>query len=185
MIIKLIDGNGVYWEWYANTSLSGTPEKKNITSNLYFYEPWNQPGISINWVSLPGGDEYYSAIFQSTIRPPITEVYTFYVVQDNGSRTIFDGVIKTDHYGVEIVVTDTFALSLNAGQSYSLVIHFVETWGYSYCDVYWSTPTISKQIIPKNYYFEIVIFLYWKSNWSNYSFRPKFEYVFDIYNSKI
>ena len=147
IIIKLIDGNGVYWEWYANTSWSGTPQKKNITSNLYFYEP------GINWVSLAGGDNYYTALFQSTIRLPTTEVYTFSVVQDNGARTIFDGVIKADHYGVEIVTTDTFTLSLNAGQSYSLVIYFIETWGVSYCDVYWSTPTIPYQLIPKNYYF--------------------------------
>ena len=88
IIIKLIDGNGVYWEWYANTSLSGTPEKKNVTSNLFFYEP------GINWVSLPGGDDYYTAIFQSTIRPPTTEVYTFYVQQDDGTETIFNGTVS-------------------------------------------------------------------------------------------
>ena len=86
IIIKLIDGNGVYWEWYANTSWSGTPEKKNVTSNLYFYEP------GINWVTLPNGDNYYTTLFQSTIRPPTTELYTFYVVQDNGARTLIDGV---------------------------------------------------------------------------------------------
>ena len=147
IIIKLIDGNGVYWEWYANTSWSGTPEKKNVTSNLYF----NEPGV--NWVSLPGGDDHYTALFQSTIRPPTTEVYTFYVKQDNGARTIIDNVIMTDHYGQEIVVTDVFTKSLNAGQSYSLVIYFWEISGVSYCDVYWSTPTIPYQLIPKTYYF--------------------------------
>ena len=128
IIIKLIDGNGVYWEWYANTSWSGTPQKKNVTSNLYYYEP------GVNWVSLPNGDNYYTTLFQSTIRPPTTEVYTFYVVQDNGARTLIDGIIKADHYGQEIVTTDTFTMSLNAGQSYSLVIYLIETWGVSYWD---------------------------------------------------
>ena len=147
IIIKLIDGNGVYWEWYANTSLSGTPEKKNVTSNLYFYEP------GVNWVSLPGGDNYYTAYFQSTIRPPTTEVYTFYVGQDDGAKTIFNGNTMADHFGQNIVTTDIFTKSLNAGQSYSLVIYFLETWGDSYFNVFWSTPTIPYQLIPKTYFF--------------------------------
>ena len=126
IIIKLIDGNGVYWEWYSNTSWSGTPEKTNITSNLFF----NEPGL--NWVSLPAGDDYYTAKFQSTLRPPNTETYTFYVYQDNGARTIIDGTIKADHYGDGgIVITDSFSMPMNAGQSYSLVIYLYESYGDS------------------------------------------------------
>ena len=142
----MIDCNGVYWEWYVNTSWSGTQNKKNVTSNLYYLEPGG-----FNWISLSGGDDNYTAHFQSTIRHPTNVVYIFYVEQDNGARTIIDNVIKADNYGVEIVTIDTFTMSLNAIQSYSLVIYLIETYGGSYYDLYWSTSTISKQIIPKNY----------------------------------
>ena len=128
--------------------MSGTPEKKNVTSNLNFYEP------GTNWVSLPNGDDYYTALFQTTIRPPTTEVYTLYVYQDNGAKTIIDGVTKADHFADGLIVTtDTFAVSMNAGQSYSLVIYLLETFGWSSVKMYWSTPTIPYQLIPKDYFF--------------------------------
>ena len=148
IIIKLIDGNGVYWEWYSNISYTSPAEKTNITSNLFF----NEPGL--NWVSLPAGDDYYTAKFQSTLRPPNTETYTFYVYQDNGARTIIDGIIRADHYGDGgIVITDSFSMPMNAGQSYPLVIYLYESWGASSIKLYWSTPTIPMQMIPKDYFF--------------------------------
>ena len=67
-------------------------------------------------------------------------MYTLYVYQDNGAKTIIDGVTKADHYADGLIVTtDTFTVSMNAGQSYSLVIYLLETFGWSSVKVYRST----------------------------------------------
>ena len=74
MIIKLVDASGVYATWYPNTSFSEPNEKINITANIYFSDH------GINWVSLPNGDDYFTAIFYFTLKPPTTD--TCFILSD-------------------------------------------------------------------------------------------------------
>ena len=148
IIIKLIDASGVYAIWYPNTSYSEPNEKINITTNMYFSD------YGINWVSLPNGDEYFTATFYFKLKPPTTDTYTFSLYHDNGCEAVIDGVTWFDlHTVTSGVFTQTKTMALNAGQSYSFVVNFLETLGKAEIFLKWSTSTMALTPIPSNYFF--------------------------------
>ena len=90
IIVKLSSGNGIYSEWYPNTSYSPPTQKVNISTNL----DYSAPG-GAGWVDLPiSGFSGFTAYMYSTIFPPTTETYTFNLwIDDGGSNLMYNFVI--------------------------------------------------------------------------------------------
>lgn len=92
VLVSLMNGGGVYSEWFANSSWSGTPVKKNVTSNIEFQ--WSSSDDLI-----PGRDNHVSAKFYAKIKPPFTETYTFNMIHDDGSKLVLGGETKINQQG--------------------------------------------------------------------------------------
>ena len=145
VIVKLSTGNGVYSEWYPNTSWSAPTCKTNISSNIYF-DYWG----GINWTNLPTvGASYFSAYLYSTIIPSTTETYTFTYCWDDGPAYILMNSVTTYMANG----WNSFSLSLTSGKPYDFRFKWFNTFGNAILKLYWSTSTISNQFIPSNYYY--------------------------------
>ena len=82
------------------------------------------------------------------IKPTTTETYTFYLTHDDGSRLTLDRVVKINYYGTVWQWYNTFTQALTAGTYYDLMIEFFNNQGPVGLKLEWSSPTISKQLIP-------------------------------------
>ena len=144
IIVKLSTGNGVYSEWYPNTSYSSPTQKVNISSILYM----NAPGGS-NWVDLPtSGYNYFTSYMYSTIFPPTTEVYTLTLWVDDGGSGLMYNSVAYIVYG-----WNSFTFSFVANKPYDFRFNWINTIGPGVYQLLWSTPTITNQIIAANYFY--------------------------------
>jgi len=145
VLVMLMNGGGIYGEWFTNANWSGVPAKKNITADLTF-----------NWAGgedlLPGIDDHVSAKFYTKLKPPTTDTYTFYLTSDDGSKLTLDGNVEINKLGVVCVCQDTFTATLTGGKYYDLKIEFFEDEQGAILNLRWSSSTISEQSIPSTYF---------------------------------
>ena len=145
VIVKLSTGNGLFTEWFPNTSWTYPTIKTNISSNVYY----DMDG-GLNWVSLPSvGNNYFSAYLYGTIIPPTTQTYTFNWWVDDGPAYILLNS-ETSYY---IDYWTQFSLSLTAGKPYDMRFQWLNTIGNLVLKLYWSTSTIGYQYVPSSYYY--------------------------------
>ena len=89
IIVRLVNTGVVNWKWYSNPNFSGSPVKINTTSSVYF----DANGQSSYFI--PGQGENFSGIIYGSITPIASGVYTFTLIQDDGSQFIFNGGMYT------------------------------------------------------------------------------------------
>ena len=149
VVIKLVKGNRINCKWYGNTSLSGTPVLTNITSVI------NYLGDGTSTSLFAGYGQYFTAILSGKIKAPTTNTYTFYFYNDDGSKIIFDGVVKADHFGAQYVGEEIFSVSLIQNNYYDFVIYYYQSGGWYNLKLNWSTSSMTEQNIPSSAYYNI------------------------------
>ena len=87
------------------------------------------------------------------MRSPTTETYSFLLNHDDGSSLSFDDTVVINRFGELWVWVNTFTQSLTANTFYDIEIDSFQSYGGYRLDLYWSSPTISQQIIPSNYFY--------------------------------
>jgi cysteine-rich repeat protein len=145
VIVQLLEGNGIYGEWFANRFWSGAPVKTNDSANFDF-----------NWASgedlISGRDDEVSAKFYTKLKPLISETYTFYMTHDDGSKLTLNGEVKIDQQGVTWIWFDTFTMELIANTLYDLEVEFFEEFQGAILKLEWSSASIEREIIPSSYF---------------------------------
>jgi len=130
-----------------------------LPNDASFYEPykftWIDSTIDYDWGSgSPAltqlGFDNWLVRWEGYIEPLFDDVYTFYVVSDDGSALWVDDESvfyawypqgETEHLGT---------IALEAGRKYPIRLEYFEFTGDAICKLSWSCSRISKSIVPKS-----------------------------------
>ena len=146
IITNLLAKGGVKAQWFSNTSLSPPAVQSNTISNLNTF--W-MPGDPV----LFPGQNYFTSKFFGKLKSPTTETYSFLFKHDDGSSLSFDDSVVINRLGEMWVWINTFTQSLTENTFYDFEINSFQGGGAYRLELYWSSPTISEQIIPSNYFY--------------------------------
>ena len=106
--------------------------------NLIFFSgtKWDSywyPNINNSWTSGYITSTYIVQItgrFTTYLIPPKDDTYTIYFSHDDGGRVYFEDIMKTNNWGI-LVSSESFTVSMKAGQLYKIVPEFVDYGGYA------------------------------------------------------
>ena len=146
IITNLLAKGGVKAQWFSNTSLSPPAVQSNTISNLNTF--W-MPGDPV----LFPGQNYFTSKFFGKLKSPTTETYSFLFKHDDGSSLSFDDSVVINRLGEMWVWINTFTQSLTENTFYDFEINSFQGGGAYRLELYWSSPTISEQIIPSDYFY--------------------------------
>ncbi|CAH8294482.1 putative secreted protein (Por secretion system target) [Mariniflexile fucanivorans] len=137
-------GTGLLAEYFNNTTLTAPAALTRTDATVNNDWGGGNPGSPIN-------NDHFSVRWTGKIQPCYTENYTFSTLSDDGIRLWVNGnrIINnwTDH---AITTNNSTSVSLTAGTKYDIVLEYYENGGLAVSQLYWSSPSQSKQIIPQS-----------------------------------
>src|SRR2546422_721284 len=83
-------------------------------------------------------------------RTPSSETVTFHTVSDDGVRLWVNGQLIIDNWTDHAPTENSGTIALTAGQRYDIRMDFYENGGGAVAQLYWSSPTITRHIIPQS-----------------------------------
>ena len=128
---------GLQAEYYAGTTLEGTPSVRKET--WLNFEPSNQAPDPF----IP--DAPVSARWTGPLRPPVSGEYVLSLQTDAGSRLWLDGNLLVDAWREHAVQTDTVRVFMEAGRDYQLKVEFYDVRDYSLARLSWRMPAVDRQ----------------------------------------
>jgi hypothetical protein len=137
------NGNGLYADYFSNTTLMGSAAKHRIDNTIDF--SW---GAGTPDAAIPAGG--YSARWTGKVQPYTTETYTFEVESSDGARLWVDNNLVIDtwtNHNPSVKTSGTF--SGNAGQKYDIKLEYYESTGAAVARLRWSSPQTPQEIIPE------------------------------------
>ncbi|WP_217168932.1 LamG-like jellyroll fold domain-containing protein [Streptomyces sp. AC512_CC834] len=109
----------------------------------------NFSGLTSTFEELTGRTEHTTARWTGQIEAPATGDYTFYASGDNGFRLLIDGEPVIDHWEPDWDNEQTSAaVRLTAGEKHDFRLEMFQDTGGANMFLRWSTPTMSKQVVP-------------------------------------
>jgi hypothetical protein len=134
---------GVKADYFAGMALAGDPILSQIEPAID--HSWGEGAIAGDLIDL------VSARWRANLEAPSTETYTLITSTDDGVRLRFDGRLVIDEW-IDQGTTDwTAQVDLIAGQIYSIVMEWYENGGGAVAQLFWSSPTLARQIIPQGW----------------------------------
>ncbi|MHC4226424.1 MAG: PA14 domain-containing protein, partial [Planctomycetota bacterium] len=85
------------------------------------------------------------------VEVPASGTYTFHTQSDDGIRLWVNGQRLIDNWTNHGNTPDSNDITLAAGQRYRIRLEYYEDGGGAVCELYWSSLTIQRQIIPSRY----------------------------------
>src|SRR5450830_1388073 len=125
-------GQGLQGNYYANTTLSGTPAATQTDPQVAF--TWNGPPTP----GVPGTN--FSAKWTGTLTPPVTGTYTFGLTSDDGSRLVINGQQVIDNWRDQAPNTKTAQVALTAGQPVQIEVDYYQGGGGAMVNLGWVLP---------------------------------------------
>lgn len=125
-------GQGLQGNYYANTTLSGTPAATQTDPQVAF--TWNGPPTP----GVPGTN--FSAKWTGTLTPPVTGTYTFGLTSDDGSRLVINGQQVIDNWRDQAPNTETAQVALTAGQPVQIEVDYYQAAGGAMVNLGWVLP---------------------------------------------
>ncbi|MEH7333918.1 PA14 domain-containing protein [Neobacillus drentensis] len=114
----------------------------------------NFPDLNPTFDMFTGQNDNVAAKWTGKIVPEHTEDYTFYMIGDNGFRVWIDGKLAIDFWQDKWDLEQKSApISLEAGKEYDIKIEYFEHFGGANLKLYWSSPSVQKQIVPKSAFY--------------------------------
>ncbi|PWI13060.1 glycoside hydrolase family 2 [Streptomyces sp. Act143] len=109
----------------------------------------NFSGLTSTFQELTGRTEHTTARWTGRIAAPATADYTFHAIGDNGFRLYIDGKPVIDHWVGDWDREQTSApVHLTAGEQHDFRLEMFQDTGGANMFLRWSTPTLSKQLVP-------------------------------------
>jgi hypothetical protein len=113
------------------------------------------PTVNFNWGSASPDPSVPADNFMirwtGEVEAPASATYTFYTQTDDGVRLWVDNVTLIDNWTDHGNTQDQGNIKLTAGQRYEIRLEFYENGGDAVCQLYWSTPTMAREIIKSQY----------------------------------
>jgi PA14 domain len=99
----------------------------------------------------------FSTEWTGQILAPETGKYTFTTKSDDGIAVWVNGQRLINAWNNHSMQVDKGTISLQAGQKYDIKVDYYEHGGDAVAQLYWSSPSIAQQIIPKSYLYSSTI----------------------------
>lgn len=96
----------------------------------------------------PGASDYVSVRWSGRIKPKSTGDVTFHVVADDHVRLWIDDLLLLDRWDDAFSGSASATVTLDATQFYSLVLDYRELTGRARVQLYWSSASVAKEIVP-------------------------------------
>lgn len=147
------EAHGLLGEYYLNTG----------SGNNFAYGDYKATTVDpqINFTDLnpilkgtTGVEDGANVRWTGQIMPPATGDYTFYLMGDNGFRVWIDNQLVIDHW-----VNDwdkeqaSTPVTLEGNRKYDIKIEYFEDFGGSNLYLRWSTPALTKEIVPSDAFY--------------------------------
>ena len=134
---------GEFSNFYIPPSFPGTYVSSYVDTTINF--PSADTPIGVNRA---GASNNYLAQWTGYVRADYSETYTFYTQSDDGVSLDVNGVTIIDNWTNHGSTEDSGTIALAAGEWYPIALNFYENSGSSQIELRYSSPSVSKQIIP-------------------------------------
>ena len=144
VIIKLDNKGVINWRWYSNLYFAEPATVVGTTPQLYFSGDYGYTTF------IPGQVDYFTGKLTGKIKPPTSETYTFTILQNDWSQMSFNGYMYVNNVMQTGMWTNSFSIFLDKNTYYDFIFYFYNGFGGYGLVTWWSTATISQQIVPAN-----------------------------------
>lgn len=131
-------GDGLMASYFPNRFLSGNANSIRV-----------DPYINFNWV----GQENFSVRWTGFIVPKYSQVYTFYVIRDDGVRLWVNNQLLIDRWFDHAATEYSIPIALTAGVKVPIKIEYYQHLGKAVMELGWSSLSTTKEIIPQSQLF--------------------------------
>lgn len=139
-VADIASGSGLLGQYYNNKDLTSfVLSRTDKTVNFNWSKGSPASGIGV---------DTFSARWTGFVLPPATNTYTFYVKSDDGVRLWVNDKLLVDNWVNQSAKEKSATISLSGGQKYSVKIEYYENTRTALMQFLWSSPSISKQIVP-------------------------------------
>jgi fibronectin type 3 domain-containing protein len=137
-----VAGTGLKAEYYDNSNLT-TLKLTRTDAQVNFDWSTGSPDPSI-------GVDTFSVRWTGQIQAAASGSYTFTLHADDGVRMWVNGVLVIDKFVNASTNKDqvSTAVQLTAGQKADIKIEYFENTGGAFCQLYWQSATVEKQLVP-------------------------------------
>jgi hypothetical protein len=136
------NGQGLQGEYFANQTLTGTPQFSQIDQTIAF--TWGSVAPD---PSLPV--DHFSVRWTGKVQPYASETYTFETETDDGVRLWVNGSLLVDKWVDQTDVKNSGTIALSAGVKYDIKLEYYDDTGNALANLRWSSPTTAYGIIPE------------------------------------
>ena len=138
-------GTGLTGKYFAGQQLNptGTPTATEIDPTIDFNWNGNSPIAGLqgsNW----------AGVWTGIIQAYTTGTYTLTTNSDDGVQVFINRVKVIDNYTYHAPTYDSGSVSFVAGKRYTIEIKFYQGGGGSVLQLFWQTPGLPMQIVPKS-----------------------------------
>jgi RHS repeat-associated protein/uncharacterized repeat protein (TIGR01451 family) len=130
--------HGLRGEYYNGTSFSGTP--------IYRTDPVIDFAWNFTPMSAITGD--FTIRWTGKIVPAFSETYTFYTNVRGGVRLWVDNQLIINNWTIHDTYENSATIALAEGQSYDIKLEYINSGGWKFCTLSWSSPSLTKEVIP-------------------------------------
>jgi len=141
-------GTGLTGQYFSATNLTGLKVTRT------------DPSINFNWTSASPAagvaSTNFSVRWSGYVQPLYSQAYTFYTNSDDGVRLWVNNVLLVNNWTGHGPTVDTGSINLVAGQKYSIKMEYFQAAGGSVAQLFWSSASQAKQLIPTSQLFTSV-----------------------------
>ena len=131
---------GFVGEYWPNLTMTGTPQTRI------------DPNVQFDWAAGPPmagiPNDNFSVRWRGRIKPQFTETYTFATDTDDGARLWVNGQLLIDKWVGQGTTKWTGTITLNAGQTYEIEMHYFDNALSAVARLLWSSASQPEQVVP-------------------------------------
>ena len=136
------DGTGLRADYFSGAlSPDGPPTLTRADAQVDFIWGGSAPDPRIE-------AGHFAVRWTGQMQPQFTETYTFSVLASDGARLSIDDDLIIDQWIDQPPTEMSGTVSLIAGQKYDLTLEYYEGTGNAVAQLYWSSPSTLKSIVP-------------------------------------
>jgi hypothetical protein len=136
-------GGGLRGEYWVGNAPTGPPALSRIDAKIDF----NLTGTTSPGAPIPG--DGWSARWTADLEVPVADTFQFSINCQDGTRMWIDGQLIIDKWVTPTVTSEYFAVPVTLDKGFhSLVVEYYDAGGDAVEQLYWSTATMAKTIVP-------------------------------------
>ncbi len=95
------------------------------------------------------GEDFYSIRWTGSVEAQFSEIYTFYIISDDGVRLWVDDELIIGRWVPQPPTETQGSIFMEAGKRYSIRLEYFEDAGGAACQLFWSSPGTNRAVVPK------------------------------------